>query len=190
MSYEIVFITLEMLFLDRHISIHIIYLDLRHSCRSILVLTIHLVMLTNIPVTLLLLFKYINVLNQYRTCSCLGYIPLFDGHFMRASIEAWNEVTLCQILATSLNTTLWYRNCNAAWCITGGTVWLIGRGWSFWGKHTWGEHFGNVSQRGQWTRTRTTTSFPIFMTMSSDLDIIISTDEAEQYGCRNSQQGL
>ncbi len=32
-SYEIVFITLEMFYNDSDISIHIIYLALRHSCR-------------------------------------------------------------------------------------------------------------------------------------------------------------
>ncbi len=51
-------------------------------------------------------------------------IPLFERHFIRASIEAWNNVTLCQILASSWNATLWYRNCHVTWCITGDRVWL------------------------------------------------------------------
>ncbi len=52
-SYEIVFITLKMLYCDRHISICIIYLALRHPCRSVSVLAIYLTMLTNSPVILL-----------------------------------------------------------------------------------------------------------------------------------------
>ncbi len=57
-SFEIVFIILEMFYCESHISIHIIYLALRHSCRSLFVLAIHLAMLPNNPVTLLSLLIY------------------------------------------------------------------------------------------------------------------------------------
>ncbi len=46
-SDEIVFITLEMFNCDSHISIHIIYLALRHSCRSVLVLAMKLAILNS-----------------------------------------------------------------------------------------------------------------------------------------------
>ncbi len=48
-SYEIMYIALDMFYCDSHILIHIIYLVLRHSWRSVLVLAIHLAMLTNSP---------------------------------------------------------------------------------------------------------------------------------------------
>ncbi len=44
---------------------------------------------------------------------------------MRASIEAWTDVSHCPIQASSWNATLWYSNYNATWCITGDRVWLI-----------------------------------------------------------------
>ncbi len=57
-NYEMVFITLKMLYCDGHVSIHIIILALRHSCSSMLVLGITLVILTNIPIPLLSLLIY------------------------------------------------------------------------------------------------------------------------------------
>ncbi len=52
----------------------------------------------------------------------LGIYPIF---FMGASTGSWNDVTGCQILASSWNTTLWNSNCNTTWCNTGYKVWLI-----------------------------------------------------------------